>query len=49
MIAGNVDLIYRFDNGMLQNGDVNLTACTIMVGGYSVDLELRSPLAGMKL
>ncbi|QFU75824.1 beta-ketoacyl synthase [Halioglobus maricola] len=47
MTAGTIDPVYRFDHGVLQDGDVDLDDRRITVGGYAVDLDLESPFGDM--
>ena len=43
MIAGTVEPVYRFDHGVLADGDVQLDAHKVNVGGYEVSLDLENP------
>ncbi|MEP5566723.1 MAG: hypothetical protein ABJN62_02710 [Halioglobus sp.] len=43
MIAGTVEPVYRFDYGVLADGDVKLDAHRLNVGGYEVSLDLKNP------
>ncbi|PLW68926.1 beta-ketoacyl synthase [Pseudohalioglobus lutimaris] len=43
MIAGTIAPIYRFDHGVLADGDVEVTADKIRVGKFEVDLALKNP------
>ncbi|MEP4147771.1 MAG: beta-ketoacyl synthase [Halioglobus sp.] len=45
MIAGTVEPVYRFDHGVLHDGDVELDAHEVRLGGYAVSLDLENPFA----
>ena len=49
MISGEVSAVYRFDHGVLLDGDVDLGAQQINIGGQVVSLDLESPYADMKV
>ncbi|AQA19057.1 beta-ketoacyl synthase [Halioglobus japonicus] len=49
MTNGTIDPVYRFDHGVLQDGDVELDGSRIVVGGYEVSLDLESPYEDMTL
>jgi acetoacetyl-[acyl-carrier protein] synthase len=49
MIAGTRDPVYRFDHGVLLDGDVELGAGRMVVGGNVVDLDFDSPYPDMRL
>jgi acetoacetyl-[acyl-carrier protein] synthase len=49
MIAGTEKPVYKFDHGVLLDGDVELGARRMLVGGKSVDLDLVSPYDDMSL
>jgi acetoacetyl-[acyl-carrier protein] synthase len=49
MIAGKRDPVYRFDHGVLLDGDVELGAGRMVVGGNVVDLDFDSPYPDMRL
>ncbi len=48
MIAGTVAPVYKFDHGVLHDGDVELGPRHLIVGGWEVDLDLQSPFADMQ-
>ena len=43
MIAGTVEPVYKFDHGVLQDADVEISARQLRVGSYTVDLDLPNP------
>ncbi len=43
MIAGKESPVYRFDHGVLNDGDVELTADRVRVGQFEIDLNLKNP------
>ena len=43
MIAGKESPVYRFEHGVLNDGDVEITADTVRVGQFEVDLNLKNP------
>lgn len=45
MIAGTVEPVYRFDHGVLHDGDVELDAQEVRLGGYAVSLDMENPFA----
>lgn len=45
MLAGTVEPVYRFDYGVLGEGDVDIDAHALRVGEFSVDLDLDNPFA----
>jgi acetoacetyl-[acyl-carrier protein] synthase len=47
VIAGEGSLVYRFDHGVLGDGDVELAADALRIGGARVALDYRSPFADM--
>jgi acetoacetyl-[acyl-carrier protein] synthase len=47
MIDGTVDPVYRFDHGVLLDGDVELEPGRMLVGGQAVDLDFSSPYGDM--
>ena len=49
MIAGRRDPVYKFDHGVLLDGDVELGAGRMLVGGNVVDLDFESPYPDMRL
>jgi acetoacetyl-[acyl-carrier protein] synthase len=49
MIAGTEEPVYRFDHGVLLDGDVELGAHEINIGGRRVSLDLGSPFEDMRL
>jgi acetoacetyl-[acyl-carrier protein] synthase len=49
MIAGRRDPVYKFDHGVLLDGDVELGAGRMWVGGNVVDLDFESPYPDMHL
>ena len=49
MIAGTATPVYKFDHGVLLDGDVELCAQRIVLGGQAVDLNLASPYDDMAL
>lgn len=49
MISGKETPVYRFDHGVLLDGDVDLGARQMSVGGQTVSLDLSSPYGDMKL
>ncbi len=49
MIGGTEEPVYRFDHGVLQDGDVEIGDRLIKVGQRSIDLDLASPFVDMKL
>jgi acetoacetyl-[acyl-carrier protein] synthase len=49
MIAGKVAPVYRFDHGVLLDGDVELGPHRLIVGGRTVELDLDSPYEDMRL
>ena len=49
MIAGTVEPVYKFDHGVLGDGDVELGAQYVSVGGRRVPLDLESPYDDMKI
>jgi acetoacetyl-[acyl-carrier protein] synthase len=48
MIAGSIEPLYRFDHGVLLDGDVEMGTQQMSVGGQRVSLDLRSPYDDMK-
>ena len=49
MIAGTRDPVYKFDHGVLLDGDVELGSRRMVVGGNVVDLDLPSPFDDMRI
>ncbi len=49
MIDGTEEPVYRFDHGVLLDGDVKLDGGQLNVGGQVVSLELASPYSDIKL
>lgn len=49
MIAGVAEPIYKFDHNVLLDGDIELDAHEISVGGHRVSLDLASPYDDMKI
>lgn len=49
MIAGKVDPVYKFDQGVLHSGDVELEAHQLLIGDQAVTLDLTSPYDDMRL
>jgi acetoacetyl-[acyl-carrier protein] synthase len=47
MTDGTVDPVYRFDHGVLLDGDVELERDRMRVGGQVVDLDFSSPFEDM--
>jgi acetoacetyl-[acyl-carrier protein] synthase len=47
MIAGKREPVYKFDHGVLLDGDVELGAGRLLVGGNVVDLDFKSPYPDM--
>ena len=43
------ETIYRFDHGVLGDGDVELGSAEMRIAGRRVDLSLESPYADMRL
>jgi acetoacetyl-[acyl-carrier protein] synthase len=48
MMRGEVAPVYRFDNGVLADGDVEMGAREMRIGDYRVNLDLASPYADMQ-
>lgn len=49
MIAGTREPVYRFDHGVLDDGDVQVDEQELVVGGERISLALESPYEDMKL
>jgi acetoacetyl-[acyl-carrier protein] synthase len=49
MIAGNIEPVYKFDHGVLQDSDVELGDQQMSIGGQSVRLDLQSPYDDMHI
>ncbi len=49
MIAGRLAPVYKFDHGVLQDGDVELGPQRMSVGGQVVELDLVSPYTDMRV
>ena len=49
MIAGRRDPVYKFDHHVLLDGDVELGAGRMLVGGKAVDLDLETPYKDMRI
>jgi acetoacetyl-[acyl-carrier protein] synthase len=49
MITGSEAPVYRFDHGVLLDGDVDIGARQLSVGGQRVSLDLASPYDDMKI
>lgn len=49
MIAGRIDPLYRFNQGVLHDADVELDAHRISVGGQLVSLDAESPYDDMRI
>lgn len=49
MIAGTESPVYKFDHGVLLDGDVQLSAQRMLVGEQAVDLNLQSPYGDIKI
>ena len=49
MIAGTREPVYRFDHGVLLDGDVELGPGRMLVGGNAVDLDFESPYPDMRI
>ena len=49
MISGRRDPVYKFDHGVLLDGDVEVGPRKMLVGGNVVDLDLRSPFEDMHI
>jgi acetoacetyl-[acyl-carrier protein] synthase len=49
MIAGTIEPIYKFDNGVLHDGDVEVTADHVTVGGQKVPLDIDSSYEDMRI
>lgn len=47
MIAGTQEPVYRFDDGVLLDGDVEMSAHRMIVGGNAVELDLGTPYQDM--
>jgi len=49
MIAGTLNPVYKFDHGVLQDGDVEVAAHEVIVGGHRVSLAWESPYGDMRI
>jgi acetoacetyl-[acyl-carrier protein] synthase len=49
MIAGTERPVYKFDHGVMHEGDVELNARTVTIGGQAVQLDLVSPYSDIQL
>ncbi len=49
MIAGTVEPVYKFDHGVMGDGDVELQARYVSIGGHRVLLDTESPFDDMKI
>ncbi|MGB1139857.1 MAG: beta-ketoacyl synthase [Halioglobus sp.] len=47
VIAGTQEPVYKFDHGVLHDADVEISAQSVTVGGYTVQLDDRSPYEDM--
>lgn len=48
MIAGTISPVYKFDHGVLHDGDVEVSAQQVLIGGHTVRLNTVSPYDDMK-
>lgn len=49
MIAGTQSPVYKFDHGVLDGSDVQLSAEEISIAGRTVDLKMESPFSDMRI
>ncbi len=49
MIAGTQSPVYKFDNGVLGAGDIEVTEREISIAGKKVSLDLESPFSDMRI
>ena len=49
MVLGTREPVYKFDHGVLLDGDVELGAGRMLVGGKVVDLDFESPYPDMQI
>jgi acetoacetyl-[acyl-carrier protein] synthase len=49
MIAGTINPVYKFDHGVLHDGDVEVGVLHMSIGGHTVQLERTSPYTDMKI
>jgi len=49
MIAGAINPVYKFDHGVLHDGDVEVGALHMSIGGHTVQVEQTSPYTDMKI
>ena len=49
MVSGTREPVYKFDHGVLLDGDVELGAGRMLVGGKVVDLDFESPYPDMQI
>jgi acetoacetyl-[acyl-carrier protein] synthase len=49
MVSGKREPVYKFDHGVLLDGDVELGPGRMLVGGKVVDLDFESPYPDMRI